>query len=93
MHLPFAGQYALLAATMGRPVVAVEARLLHVEMMHHAIQKNKLQEKIILLHNAVSDNHNELQLQLTESFNQGHTQVLAHGGGAGIPASEVGLVI
>ena len=87
------GQYALLGAKMGRPVVDVEARLLHVEMIHHALQLNNLRNStFILLHNAVSDNHNQLTLRLTESYNQGHTQIVErgqNGGGVGIPTSEV----
>ena len=86
------GQYSLLGATMGRKVVAVEARLLHVQMIHHAIVLNKLQNaSFVLLNNAISNNHNVLHLQLTESYNQGHTQIVENGRGIhrGIPQSEV----
>ena len=58
----------MLAGAMRRQAVAVEARLLHVQMIHHAVQLNRLHKYITLLHNAVADSHNELQLLLTGTF-------------------------
>lgn len=49
------GEYSLLAAAMGRQVVAVEARLLHVQMMQRAIVADRLGALVTLVHNAVSD--------------------------------------
>ena len=49
------GQYTLLAAAMGRRVVAVEARLVHVQMMQRAVVDGRLGARITLVHNAVSD--------------------------------------
>eukprot|EP00923_Selenidium_pygospionis_P046470 GHVN01080114.1.p1 GENE.GHVN01080114.1~~GHVN01080114.1.p1 ORF type:complete len:339 (+),score=5.61 GHVN01080114.1:66-1082(+) len=85
------GVYALMAARMGRDVIAVEARLLHVEMIHHALHKNKLHNSpfFTLLHNAISDNHNTLRLTLESGHNQGHTRVVEGGQGSNIPNNEV----
>ena len=55
------GQYSLVAAAMGRPVVAVEARLLHVQMIHHALCLNEMQNSdFVLLHNAVYNSHGKI---------------------------------
>ena len=49
------GQYTLLAAAMGRRVVAVEARLVHVQMMQRSVVYGRLSTHVTLVHNAVSD--------------------------------------
>ena len=49
------GEYSLLAAAMGRHVVAVEARLVHVQMMQRAIVDDRVGALVTLVHNAVSD--------------------------------------
>ena len=70
----FPGQYSLIAAAMGRRVLAVEARLAHVQMLHHAVVLNHFQENVTLVHNAISDIHTTVTLQLSTS-NQGATKV------------------
>ena len=71
------GVYSLLAAVLNRPTVAVEARLLHVQMIHHAVVLNKLQDaNIVLVNNAISNIRGTLQLYLDQPYNQGHMQVI-----------------
>ena len=85
------GMYTLLAAAMNRSVVAVEARLLHVQMVHHAIVLNKFYNRdIVLLHNAISDNHEVMSLILEKSKvnNQGAMQVGQHGDGDRAPGPQ-----
>lgn len=72
------GEYTLLAAAMGRPVVAVEARLLHVQIIHHALTLYKPQlaaDSVVLLHNAVSDTRDVLHLTLPHPKNQGTMKI------------------
>ena len=83
--------YTLLAAAMNRSVVSVEARLLHVQMVHHAIALNKFYNRdIVLLHNAISDNHEVMSLILEKSKvnNQGAMQVGQHGDGDSAPGPQ-----
>ena len=55
------GQFSMMASAMGHPVVAVEARLNHVEMIHHALWLNEMQDTdFVLLHNAISDKRGKL---------------------------------
>ena len=86
------GMYTLLAVAMNRSVVAVEARLLHVQMIHHAIALNKFHNRqdIVLLHNAVSDNHEMMSLILEKKKldNQGAMMVGQHGDGDRPPGPQ-----
>ena len=86
------GMYTLLAVAMNRSVVAVEARLLHVQMIHHAIVLNKFHNRqdIVLLHNAVSDSHDVMSLILEKSKvdNQGAMKVGQHGDGDNAPGPQ-----
>ena len=71
------GVYSLLAAVLNRPTVAVEASILHIQMIHHAIVLNNLQDaNVVLVNNAISDSRGRLQLYLDEPNNQGHLQVI-----------------
>ena len=71
------GVYSLTAAVLNRPIVAVEASNLHVQMMHHSIVLNNLQDaNIVLVNNAISNSRGTLQLYLNEPTNQGHLQVI-----------------
>ena len=84
------GVYTMLAAALHRPVIAVEARLLHVQMIHHSILESGLQNSdIVLLHNAISDSHKNMTLTLSDRSNQGHTKVTEEEGvRREIPRSE-----
>ena len=75
------GVYTLLAAALHRPVIAVEARLLHVQMIHHSILESGLQNSdVVLLHNAISDSRKNMILTLSNRSNQGSTQVTEEDG-------------
>lgn len=69
------GQYTLLAAHAGRNALAVEARLTHVRMLHHSLVLNGLQERVTLLHNAISDRPRLLRLAFYPD-NQGAAHVI-----------------
>jgi FkbM family methyltransferase len=69
------GQYSLFAAAMGHSVVSVEARKLHIEMLAEASQISHLENKLLLVHNAVSDRRTTVTLQLSRD-NQGATKVI-----------------
>ena len=69
------GQYSLLAASMGRPVVAVEPYIKHVQMIQKAVALNNLYENFTLVHNAVSDSAKFVTLQLNKD-NRGAIRVI-----------------
>ena len=69
------GQYTLIGAHLGRQVVAVEARLKHVQMIHHAVVLNKFQHLVTIVHNAVSDKRTLVNLGLFH-YNQGGTYII-----------------
>ena len=69
------GQYTLIGAHLGRKVVAVEARLKHVQMIHHAVVLNKFQHLVTIVHNAVSDKRTLVNLGFYHN-NQGGTYVI-----------------
>ena len=71
------GQYSILATSLGHRVVAVEARLSHVKMIHRSVWLNGKPSpgQVVLLENAVSDAHRNVTLQLSK-LNQGATKVI-----------------
>ena len=69
------GQFSLLAARMGRPVVAVEAYIRHVEMIHKSVVLNELEQNFTLIYNAVSDEHNTVALSFKKE-NMGAIRVI-----------------
>ena len=56
------GQYSLIAAHAHRKVLAVDARLLHIHMINHAIQLNNYQDRITLVHNSIFDTYTKMFL-------------------------------
>lgn len=58
------GQYSLVAAAMGRKVVAVEPHVPSLRRLHKAIKLGKLEDKIILIQNAISDRRETLELSI-----------------------------
>lgn len=69
------GQFSLLAAKLGHPVVAVEAYIKHVEMIHKSVVLNQIQENFTLVYNAVSDEHNTVALSF-KNGNMGAIRVI-----------------
>ena len=69
------GQYTLVAAHMGRKVLAVEARLLHIHMLQRSLKLNGFYDRVTLVHNAVSDSYSRVELG-TYTRNQGGTHIL-----------------
>ena len=59
------GQYSLIAGKMGHQVVAVEALQRHVSMVHKSTQLNGIQDKIKLIHNAVSNSRKTVSIHQT----------------------------
>ena len=56
------GQFTLLAAYEGRKVVSVEAKLKHIEMIHHALVVNGYQSQVTLVHNTISNKRSRVSL-------------------------------
>ena len=77
------GQYTLIGAPLGRQVVAVEARLKHVQMIHNAVVLNGFQKQVTIVHNAVSDRREAVKLGFYPD-NQGGTYVKANGEDGGV---------
>ena len=69
------GQYTMLAAGLGRPVLAVEALDRHIEMQKRAVELNHFQDRIVIVHNAVSDVYDMVSLA-THKGNMGSTHVV-----------------
>lgn len=69
------GQYSLLAASMGRPVVAVEPYIKHVRMIHKALVLSNLRENFTLIQNAVSDSNRLVSLQFKKD-NRGAIRIV-----------------
>ncbi len=69
------GQYSLIAAKMGRTVIAVEPYLKHVEMIHKALDLNGFRQNFTLVYNAVSDSHKTVALQFKKE-NRGAIRVI-----------------
>ena len=69
------GQYTLLSAAMGRPVVALEPYMPHIRMLHTALVLNSLQNKVKLLRNAVSDGRRSAVLHFKKN-NMGAIRVV-----------------
>ena len=71
------GVYSLTAAVLNRHTVAVEASYRHVQMMHHAIVLNNLQDaNIVLVNNAILNSRGTVQPYLNKPTNQGSLQVI-----------------
>ena len=73
---------------MHHKVVAVEARLAHIQMLHHAVVLNRFQPRISLVHNAISDTHATMSLQLNKD-NQGATRVIKASNMLSSPSASV----
>ena len=69
------GQYSLIAAKMGHRVVAVEALKRHVDMIHMSAQLNNVEEKVVLIHNAVSNNRRKVAIYQYPG-NPGHSFIV-----------------
>ena len=69
------GEYSLAAAHLGRKVLAVEARLLHIHMLQRSLKLNGFHDRVTLVHNAVSDSYTRVELGTYEG-NQGGTRIL-----------------
>ena len=57
------GEFALVSAKMNHSVVAVEALALHANMLRRSAQINSLEDKIILINNAVSNTRRTVQMK------------------------------
>ena len=68
------GQFALVAASMGRKVIAVEALKRHALMIGRAVVMNGYQNRVTIFQNALSDTYRNVTLA-TFSGNPGRTQV------------------
>lgn len=73
------GQYSLLAAVMGRHVVAVEPHRPNLRRLHKAIHINDVQKQIVVVENAVSDVRGAFQLGVPPD-NQGGAYVRREAG-------------
>ena len=69
------GQYSLIAAKMGHRVVAVEALKRHVDMIHMSAQLNKVEDRLIVIHNAVSNNRRKAAIHQFPG-NYGHSFIV-----------------
>ena len=69
------GQFSLIGASMGRKVLAVEARLKHVQMLHHSVVLNGYQSQVTIVHNALSDQRGRVSMEVYH-LNQGGATVL-----------------
>ena len=71
------GIYSLVAANMGRQVIAVEPYIENIYRLQKAAQVAGVTEKITLLQNAVSNNHAVIQLKMNRD-NQGGISIDAN---------------
>ncbi len=69
------GQYSLIGANLGRHVVAVDAKLKHVQMIHHSLVLNNYQKHVTIVHNAVSNSRSTGYIT-TRNTNQGASYVV-----------------
>ena len=81
------GQFALVAASMGRKVIAVEALKRHALMIGRAVVMNGYQNRVKIVHNALSDTYRNVTLA-TFPGNPGRTKIRTGKVNAAIPASE-----
>ena len=81
------GQFALVAASLRRKVIAVEALKRHVLMIGRAVVMNRYQNRVNIVHDALSDTYRNVTLA-TFSGNLGRTQVRDLKFNATVPASD-----
>ena len=81
------GQFVLLAASMGRKVIAVEALKRHALMIGRAVVKNGYQDRVKIVHNALSNTYRNVTLA-TFSGNPGRTRLNPEKHNAAVPISE-----
>ena len=65
------GQYSLFAAKMGRDVLTVEPFYDNILRIHKAAKEEKIEAKIKLIKNAISDKRNEVKLLQVSDNNIG----------------------
>jgi FkbM family methyltransferase len=68
------GVYSLVAAAMGRHIVSVEPNIENVHRYHKAIRQGQLQDRIVLLQNAVGDSAGVAKIVYSGN-NQGDTRM------------------
>ncbi|KAK6189127.1 hypothetical protein SNE40_005165 [Patella caerulea] len=58
------GVYTLFAAKLGRKVIAVDPVESNLQLLDKSLKLGKLRDKVTLVHNAVSDNHHKVSIDL-----------------------------
>ena len=81
------GQFSLVAAAMGRKVLAVEALGVHARMLARASIMNSYQNQIKIVHNALSNSYRTVSL-VTHPGNMGMTRIKTNQGNDFIAAAE-----
>ena len=72
------GLYTVLAASLGRKVVTIEPLLDNVKHLHKAVKINCVEDRVVVLNNAVSNTRGEARLGLSLD-NQGDTRLTQDG--------------
>jgi len=70
------GQYSMFAAKMGHNVVTVEPFEDNIQRIHKAIYLEKLQDKIVLVKNAISNQRNQILSLSQNPQNVGHQSLM-----------------
>ncbi|XP_045197330.2 uncharacterized protein LOC123552024 [Mercenaria mercenaria] len=71
------GYYSLLAASVGKAVVSVEPWDQNIEKLRNSIRKNKFEDKITILNNAVSNDRRVIHINRPYKDNPGATRLLS----------------
>ncbi|XP_053397537.1 uncharacterized protein LOC123552025 isoform X2 [Mercenaria mercenaria] len=71
------GYFSLLAASVGQAVVSVEPWTQNIEKLRNSIQKNKFEDKITILNNAVSNDRRVIHIHRPYKYNPGATRLLS----------------
>ncbi|XP_050403582.1 uncharacterized protein LOC126819509 [Patella vulgata] len=58
------GVYTIFAAKLGRKVIAVDPVESNLQLLDKSLKLGKLRDKVTLVHNAVSDNHDKVSIDL-----------------------------
>ena len=72
------GYYSLIAAGMGRNVIAVEPLSSNVQRLQRSVQVNNFTDRIQILRNAVSDKRSLTVISKNKDRNPGDTRIIQH---------------
>jgi len=67
------GMYTVMVAAMGREVVAVDAMMDNLAFVSKSLEESKAENKVTLLHNAISDSHETVYPVQFDSVSDPHT--------------------